>query len=331
MSMKYMKQINIFLAIAFVLGSVFLGAVKAQALYIMSPGIPEEQLYLYPGYVGPIIPAQPTSGPTTAPIIPNLYPTYTPPTYTAPVVNQPVVQSTQVTYSQPVVTYSQPVVTYSQPVTTPVVQTTQPTQTTTQVRGSIIRTPTVNGITSTVNTTGVSANSNVPGVCSGDTVNYTLNYANTTGATINNAMVIVTMPAEIDFKSSTAATNYNERNRTVTLFVGTLTKGQTGVVYLQGTANSMVNGTGTIMTRVDFTFTKATGATETTTSYVIHSGTNCGSALGANVLGAGFLPTSFGGWLLIAVLLCGIIFIVRKFFGKESGHAHGGHMEHQAH
>ncbi len=326
MSMKYMKQINMVMAIAFVLGGMVVAS-QAQAAYIIpSPGIPENQLYLYPGYVGPII-SNPgvAAGPTPTPIIPSLYPTYTP----APT---PVVNQQQPVASQPTVVYTQPTVIYQPaPTTQTNTQTTQ--SSTNQVNSTIFHAPAVNGITSTAKTVDVVANSNVPSVCAGDTVNYTLTYANTTGATISNAVLIVTMPAEVDYTSSTAQANYNDRNRTVTLFVGTLEKGQSGIVYMQGTANRFANGTQTITTRVDFTFVKSNGATATTTNYIIHSGTSCANGLGANVLGAGFLPTSFGGWLILAVLLCAIIFIVRKFFGEKGGHghAHGGHMKHASH
>jgi hypothetical protein len=318
--MKYMKHINSLLAIAFVLGSVTLFAPQAKAdLSIMNPGLYPSQVY--PGYSGPVIMAQPTyPAVSVAPVIPDLYamtpsnPVYTPSTPTQ-------TQTTVVT---------QPTVVYQPAPTTTVVQT-QPTTTST-VKGTTIHAPTVNGIKTTPTTSvqNINASSNLPGICSGDTVHYTLNYANTTGGTINNAMLIVSMPAEVDYVNATAQASYNDRNRTVTIFIGTLTKGQTGVVYLDGSANRNVNGVGTVMTRTDFTYVKANGVSETTTNYVMHSGTNCANNLGANVLGSGFLPTSFGGWVLLAVILCAIIFIVRKFFGSH-GHAHGGHMEHAAH
>jgi hypothetical protein len=257
------------------------------------------------------------NGPSTTPIIPNLYPTTTQTTVvpTTTVVQQP---TTTIVYTQPVAQTQPTTVVQQQP-------------TTNSVLGNTIHAPAKNGIVINSNTTGVSATSDVPGICVNDTVNYTLSYANTTTGAIQNAMLIVTLPAEIDYKSSTSQASFNERNHTVTIFIGTVAKGQSGVVYMQGTANRMVNGTATITTRVDFTFTKANGATETTTSYVIHSGTNCGNALGANVLGSGFLPTSFIGWVLLAIVVCAIIFLARKFFGKEEGHAHGGSVGHQAH
>lgn len=330
MNMKYIKQINMFLAFAMILGAVtlFAGSAKADPV-IMGPGIPQNQVY--PGYSGPVImSAGVYSGPSTAPVIPDIYSMTPAVTYTQPV---PYTQPQQGPYimssGTPNVTYTnQSNVTYLPPNN----QTTAQAQSATTVKGTTIHAPAKNGIkTTTANATGVTANSTAPGICASDTVNYTLSYANTTTGTITNAMLIVTMPAEIDYKNATGSVNYNERNRTVTLFIGTLTKGQSGVVYLQGTANRMVNGTQTISTRVDFTFTKANGAAETNTSYVIHSGTNCGNALGANVLGSGFLPTSFGGWLLLAIILCAIVFIVRKYFERGGGHAHGHSMEHQAH
>jgi len=286
----------------------------------MHPGVYDYQVP--ESYVGPRIMVNPT---TTDPFIPTSV------SYSTPVIQSPVYQQTPAI--APTIVYQpvQPTVVYTQPttvVTQPVVNQTP----TTVVQGTRIKAPVVNSISSTTKTVApISANSSVPGICPSDTVNYTLNYANTTTGTISNAMMVVTMPNEIDYVSSTASANYNAQTKTVTIFIGTLTKGQSGVVYLQGTANRFTSGTSTISTRADFTFTKADGTNATTTNYVIHSGTNCGNALGANALGSGFLPTSFGGWLLLAVILCAVIFILQKFFRKESGHAHGGSMEHTAH
>lgn len=303
MNMKYTKQINMFMAFALILGAVTFFAPQASAEgSIMSSG---QNAYdpriMSTGSTGAIIPTMSTSYP----------------------------QNPVIVYQQPAVT---PTIVY-QPAPTTVVYTQPTTQTNTSVLGTnTVHAPVVNGIKTTPKATiETTASSDVPGICPSDTVNYTLNYANTTTGTITNAMMIVSMPAEIDYASSTAQANYNERSRTVTIFIGTLEKGQSGIVYLQGTANRATNGTNTISTRVDFTFNKADGTNATTTNFVIHSGTNCGNALAGSAIGAGFLPTSFGGWLLLAVILCAVIFIVRKFFGKEEGHAHGGMMEHPVH
>jgi uncharacterized repeat protein (TIGR01451 family) len=161
-------------------------------------------------------------------------------------------------------------------------------------------------------------------VCAGDVVNFTLNYQNTTNDTISNAILVATMPQGIDYVSSTAQATFDQSNHTVTVFIGTLAKSQTGIVYLQGKANSMANGAQSIATRVDFTYTKADGTNATTTSYIMHSGAACNN-LGANALSSGFLPTSFGGWLLLVIIICAIIFVARKYFGKKEEDAHGAH------
>lgn len=305
MNMKYTKQINTFMAFALILGAVTFFAPQARAEgSIMSSG--------QNAYDSRIM----STGSTGA-IIPDLY---------APRPQNPVIVYQPAPTVAPTVVY-QPApttVVYTQPATTQ-------STTNNNVLGTTIHSPKVNGIKTTTNTVATTASSNVPGICPSDTVNYTLNYANTTTGTITNAIMIVSMPAEIDYVSSTAQANYNNRNRTVTIFIGTLEKGQSGIVYLQGTANRATSGTSTISTRVDFTFNKADGTNATTTNFVIHSGTNCGNALAGSAIGAGFLPTSFGGWLLLAIILCAVIFIVQKFFGKKEGHAHGGTMEHHAH
>lgn len=191
----------------------------------------------------------------------------------------------------------------------------------TSVLGSTTTAPRATTIATNLNSIQTQAqNTNI---CSADKVNYTLTYANSTSGTITNAMLVVTMPAEVDYAQATAQASYNQSNRTVTIFVGTLAKGATGTVYLSGTANGRANGTQSIATRVDFTYNKADGTNETTTNYIMYTGANCGN-LGANALGAGFLPTSFTGWVLLIILICAIVYIARKYFSKKD-EAHGAH------
>ena len=318
MNMKQIKKLNIFLVSAFALMFVFGAATSAHATYIMNPGLPEYQVY--PGYQDPIIMApsvnEGTIQATPAPI-PN---TETPlqasnPTYYGTNTNT----STYVYNPQPIVTLGTPT-------------TTSTTNTNNQVLGTTVHTVAVAPIATTNTTTGIDANSTSSNVCSGDTVNYTINYANTTGGTITNAMLVILMPSGIDYTSATAQASYSAPDKTVTILIGTLSAKQNGTVYLQGKANGLANGAATIATRVDFTYTKANGVNETTTTYITHSGLNCGNVLGANVLGSGFLPTSFAGWVILTVLICAIIYIARKYFSnKKEEHMHAEHLEHQTH
>jgi uncharacterized repeat protein (TIGR01451 family) len=297
MNMKTNKKLNILMLSMLSLALVFGVTHSAHATYIMGPGIPEAQVY--PGYDGPIIMA--------------------PSTYSAPVAN-PVV------YNQPPVLMN--TFTYqTQPTTN-----NSTSSTNTHVLATTIRVPQVQKVTTSASTTGITANSETTNVCSGDTVNYTINYANTTGAPITNALLVILMPSGIDYASATATASYSQPDRTVTIIIGSLDKGASGTIYLQGKANRLANGAATIATRVDFTYTKANGVNETTTSYIMHSGTSCTNALGANALGSGFLPTSFAGWVILTVLVCAIVFLARKYFSdKREEHIHAEHLEHQAH
>ena len=189
------------------------------------------------------------------------------------------------------------------------------------VRGTTSNSASANTI-STLTTPQVNTLDNA-NVCSGDIVNFTLNYQNTTGNTITNAVLVATLPQGIDYTSSTASATFDQSNRTITVFIGTLAKDQTGIVYVQGKANSLVNGVQNVATRVDFNYVKADGTSATTTNYIMHSGAACNN-LGANALSSGFLPTSFGGWLLLVILICAIIFVARKYFAKKED-AHGAH------
>ena len=168
--------------------------------------------------------------------------------------------------------------------------------------------------------------------CANDTVTYNLAYKNTTENTITSAMLVMTMPAEVDYAQSSATAQYDATGRTLTIFIGTMEKGQEGVVYVTGKANSLANGRDVIAARVDFNFTNPDNTNSTVTNYITHSGEACQSNLGAFALGTGFLPTSTLGWFLLAAILCLIIYLSRKFFvNKKVEHVHMMHLEHQDH
>jgi hypothetical protein len=275
---------------------------------VMTPGITQEQAYIYSQYGNP-------------------YP------YNAPVIMSPG-NSTNGNYNYQ--TYPRLTV-YNTGGTQPVIVQTQTAGTQQQVSGTNETASTkktvTNKITNPFNTLSLNASTNFTSdkieICIDEKVEYTVNYANKTNKVITDATIRVYLPEEIDFVGVTADGNFNQSTRTLTVRVGDMGVGAKGVIYISGIANRKAYNQDNISTRVDFTFTNGSGVIETVTSYTTHSAKNCPSTLGAFALGTGFFPQSFLGWVILIVLLFTIIFITRRFFKREDHHVpHPIHQEH---
>ncbi len=253
--------------------------------------------------------------------------------YAPPVLTNPGMQTTGYTYDQ---TPTQPSYSYAN---APVITYSRYSTTTSQNSGN--QTSSGNG------TTGL-ANENRPGlleqlihtvgtvpaaqapetICANDTVTSTIQYSNTTGHDSVSTVVTIIFPEQIDFVSSSVESgSYNEQTRTYTVSVGPLAKGQSGLLYITERATKDVRVHDSMTIQVNVNFTEATGALHTLTNYIYFSSDNCQQNLGALAIASGFFPTTFVGWLILAILVCLIIYFSRRFFGKSEGHGHG----HDAH
>lgn len=241
-----------------------------------------------------------------------------------------------VQYQQPVARYTPPVIIYDQ-----VIYRNNSTSTTTNNSNSTSNSSNSNGgiLQNLIDKTGVNvasaqsrANPAQAQICPSDSFDYTINYTNTTGKDATDTIVVVTIPKEVDFVSSSANGTFNAAANTYTLFAGPMAKNQSGVLYVTVRANRAAANTATISTRVDAQFTGDDSVVRTLTDYIVLSGKDCPSSLSALALGSGFFPTSFFGWVIIIVILLLIIYFARKFFGENGhgGHGHGEEVEEKA-
>lgn len=191
------------------------------------------------------------------------------------------------------------------------------TTTTTNTTNTITKPLSVNSQFSTLGST-----NGFEGICPGQELNYTLTYQNTDKTkTLTNTVLRVTIPQEIAFDSASAG-DYSQRDGTLTVFIGTLTPLQTGVVYIKAVAGTGVYGKELITTRTELSFTLPDGTQDTAVSYVFNNGLNCDrSSLGALALfSGGFFPDTFWGWVVLIIVVCTIIYIARKFYEKPHTH-----------
>lgn len=169
-------------------------------------------------------------------------------------------------------------------------------------------------------------------ICAGETFTSTVNYQNATGRDAVGTAVTVIFPEEIDFVSSSIENGvYNEQTRTYRVLVGPLAKDQSGTLYITATANRLARENVTMAVQVNITFTSANGTESTSAQYANFTTQDCATNLGALALANGFFPKTFTGWLILAILICLIIYFSRRYLKKDTGHGHGGHGENHGH
>jgi len=155
----------------------------------------------------------------------------------------------------------------------------------------------------------------------GDEINYTVNYQNVGNAAITNLTLRINLPMEVDYMFS------NPNNPTIS--------GNT-LVFSLGTLKANSQGVVTVRTRVRDNIPAGTNLNfPATLSYVDPSGqpqsvsanvsaqvwsepvaVSGNAFLGANVFGAGFLPTNLFGWLLLLILIIILVLLAKYIFGS---------------
>lgn len=170
-----------------------------------------------------------------------------------------------------------------------------------------------------VETKGLGLGTNSAGLCINDTVEYVIIYKNITKSTITNAAIKVTLADGVKFKNASSGT-YAESDNSVTTFIGTLSVGQEGRIYITG-VNTTVTSTQKV-TRAEFVYTLPDQTQNNVVSYVFHGEGACReSPLAGFAAGAGgFFPTTLAGWIVLTLLICAIIYLTRYFMKKDDTH-----------
>lgn len=170
-----------------------------------------------------------------------------------------------------------------------------------------------------VESRGLGIGTTTAGLCINDTVEYVIIYKNITKSTITNAAVKVSLADGIKFKTASSGI-YSESDNSVTTFIGTLSVGQEGRIYITGVNTTLT--TSQKVTRAEFVYTLPDQTQNMVVSYVFHGDGSCRqSPLAGFAAGAGgFFPTTLAGWILLTLLICAIIYLTRYFMRKEDTH-----------
>ena len=160
----------------------------------------------------------------------------------------------------------------------------------------------------------------------GDEINYTVNYQNFGTGIITDLIMQITLPQETSYLSSNP-NNAIVSGDTLIFNLGTLQANGQGTV----TVKMQIRNDATPGTNLNFPVTlsyidpsKQSQSVNANASAQVWSepaptsvNTNENGSLGANVFGAGFLPTNLSGWFLLIVLLLVLIIIVKYLLNPE--------------
>ena len=146
---------------------------------------------------------------------------------------------------------------------------------------------------------------------SGDTIDYIVKYKNTSGSTLSNAILHIEFPKEVTFRRANEG-HYNQKDHTLTLDLGTLSRGESDEITVSVRAESSIRARTELVTKATLAFTMPNSAQENAIAYAITKVSDTtirGNSLAGTALfgGDGFLPNSLIEWLILIVLMAFII------------------------
>ena len=152
--------------------------------------------------------------------------------------------------------------------------------------------------------------------CPGDEINYAVTYQNVGTASVTNLNLQINLPQEVDYMFSNPS-NPMVSGNSLMFNLGTLRANGQGTVTIRVRVRNNVPA-GTSL-NFPATLSYVTGGFPQSVSANVSAnvcGVKSGVALGANVFGAGFLPDSIFGWLLLLILILILILLAKYLFDQ---------------
>lgn len=148
----------------------------------------------------------------------------------------------------------------------------------------------------------------------GDTVTYEIKLENISGVELENLVLIFEIPEEMTVMS-VAGAHSSERGDEIQMSIGDLKPGEDESIKITGRMRGN-SSDDQVIARVDAIYGVGDIRNqEIASAFDIdeYNGIN-NAALGASAIGAGFLPNTLFGWILVMILLVGLIYVARWYF-----------------
>ncbi|MBP6883945.1 MAG: hypothetical protein KBC06_01790 [Candidatus Pacebacteria bacterium] len=155
-------------------------------------------------------------------------------------------------------------------------------------------------------------------IAMGERRNYQVTWKNISGQTLDRVVLRVIFPQSMVFESANKG-SFSSDDNTLTLEIGTLSPGEDGSMFLLARAKDALKQGELIVTVANLIYTDRSNAQGDALAYATQRADLSGSVLGANAFGAGFLPNSILGWLLLLILILIIVLLVRYIQNQSRG------------
>jgi len=155
-------------------------------------------------------------------------------------------------------------------------------------------------------------------VYAGDIVNFDVDYRNLYNGDLEDVVIQVLFPEQIEFRKSTQGV-YSEIDRALIVDLGDLEDDEDGTFLIQTDVLGQLGSQDLVVTVAEGTYDHPTieNAQGSSTAYALNTILLDRSTLGAFAFGAGFFPGIFG-WLVLILLLLLIIWISRRIYNDQN-------------
>jgi hypothetical protein len=156
-------------------------------------------------------------------------------------------------------------------------------------------------------------------MCVGGDIQYTVSYQNISSQQLDNSVLRITFPGELDYASSSQG-DYSVVDRTLTIALGTVQPGEQGSVTVRAHVNNTaLPGKLAVITATMVYTNPVSHAQEQAIAYsLITISNDCPSVLGASAFGfAGFLPQTLLQWLLLILVILALVVLARMLYRRK--------------
>jgi len=153
-----------------------------------------------------------------------------------------------------------------------------------------------------------------------DVVDYQVVYKNVSDIVLANAILEVQLPAGVVYVKSSDGGTFSATTNTVTFNIGQVLPNQEDAKFIQADVNCPLVDSNMLVANASMSYTNTqTTAQEEAVAYDLDrffNSTDVNGRIGltgAAIFGAGFLPNSLLGWLILIVVVLGLIYLIRLF------------------
>lgn len=150
-----------------------------------------------------------------------------------------------------------------------------------------------------------------------DVVDYQVVYKNVSAITLQKAVLEVQLPSGMRYVKSSGGGSYSEMTHAVTFDIGTVLPGQEDAKFIQADMDCTLVDSDILVANASMSYTNPTTlAQEEAVAYDLDKFftiTNGRGLTGAAIFGAGFLPNSLLGWLVLVLIILALAYLVRLF------------------